>query len=85
MDIGLKPCPCYFSPEGDVYKAQTPNTETQGVPEVTEDQYVQVEVPLDQVGSRHRMAVPTAFLVCSSSPACLQSHPQPLPQAIPGF
>ncbi|XP_070367588.1 doublecortin domain-containing protein 2C [Equus asinus] len=34
--------------EGDVYKAQTPNTETQGVPEVTEDQYVQVEVPLDQ-------------------------------------
>nr|XP_023475365.1 doublecortin domain-containing protein 2C isoform X3 [Equus caballus] len=34
--------------EGDVYKAQTPNMETQGVPEVTEDQYVQVEVPLDQ-------------------------------------
>ncbi|XP_014647618.1 PREDICTED: doublecortin domain-containing protein 2C [Ceratotherium simum simum] len=34
--------------EGDVYKAQTPNTETQGAPEVTEDQDVQVEVPVDQ-------------------------------------
>ncbi|KAF5917274.1 hypothetical protein HPG69_008346 [Diceros bicornis minor] len=34
--------------EGDVYKAQTPNTETQGAPEVIEDQDVQVEVPVDQ-------------------------------------
>ncbi|XP_074187751.1 doublecortin domain-containing protein 2C [Rhinolophus sinicus] len=35
--------------EGDVYKAQTPNMETQGAPEVKEAQDVQVEVPVDQV------------------------------------
>ncbi|XP_040479017.1 doublecortin domain-containing protein 2C [Ursus maritimus] len=34
--------------EGDVYKAQTPHTETQGAPEVKEDKDVQVEVPVDQ-------------------------------------
>ncbi|XP_041612961.1 doublecortin domain-containing protein 2C [Vulpes lagopus] len=34
--------------EGDVYKAQTPSTETQGAPEVREDKDVQVEVPVDQ-------------------------------------
>ncbi|XP_058988740.1 doublecortin domain-containing protein 2C [Mustela lutreola] len=34
--------------EGDVYKAQTPHTETQGAPEVREDDDVQVEAPADQ-------------------------------------
>ncbi|KAM5253893.1 doublecortin domain-containing protein 2C [Hipposideros larvatus] len=43
-----KPLVCSDA-ESDVYKAQTPNTETQGVPEVEEAQDVQVEVPVDQV------------------------------------
>ncbi|XP_060043019.1 doublecortin domain-containing protein 2C isoform X2 [Erinaceus europaeus] len=34
--------------EGDVYKAQTPNIETQGAPVVIEDQEVKVEVPVDE-------------------------------------
>ncbi|XP_035959305.2 doublecortin domain-containing protein 2C [Halichoerus grypus] len=34
--------------EGDVYKAQTAPTETQGASEVKEDKDVQVEVPVDQ-------------------------------------
>uniref|UniRef100_A0A8C0DW02 Doublecortin domain containing 2C n=1 Tax=Balaenoptera musculus TaxID=9771 RepID=A0A8C0DW02_BALMU len=34
--------------DGDVYKAQTPNKETQGAPEVKEAPDVHVEVPLDQ-------------------------------------
>ncbi|XP_047602525.1 doublecortin domain-containing protein 2C isoform X2 [Lutra lutra] len=34
--------------EGDVYKAQTPHTETQGAPEVREDDDVHVEAPADQ-------------------------------------
>ncbi|XP_037668724.1 doublecortin domain-containing protein 2C [Choloepus didactylus] len=35
--------------EGDVYKARTPNTETQVAPEVKEDQDVKVDVPIDQI------------------------------------
>ncbi|XP_023583999.1 doublecortin domain-containing protein 2C [Trichechus manatus latirostris] len=35
--------------EGDVYKARTPNAETQGAPEVKEDQDVKEEVPVDQL------------------------------------
>ncbi|XP_007956086.2 doublecortin domain-containing protein 2C [Orycteropus afer afer] len=35
--------------EGDVYKAQTPNTETQVAPEVKEDQDIKVEMPVDQL------------------------------------
>ncbi|XP_006864061.1 PREDICTED: doublecortin domain-containing protein 2C [Chrysochloris asiatica] len=42
--------PLLTSGAGDVYKAQTPNAETQGAPEVKEDQDVKVEVPVDQVG-----------------------------------
>ncbi|KAM9054535.1 LOW QUALITY PROTEIN: doublecortin domain-containing protein 2C [Megaptera novaeangliae] len=34
--------------DGDVYKAQTPNKETQGAPEVKEAPDVHVEVPVDQ-------------------------------------
>ncbi|XP_077009208.1 doublecortin domain-containing protein 2C [Tamandua tetradactyla] len=37
--------------EGDVYKARTPNTETQGAPDVKEDQDIQVEVPIDQISA----------------------------------
>ncbi|KAL2773522.1 doublecortin domain-containing protein 2C isoform 1, partial [Daubentonia madagascariensis] len=35
--------------EGDVFKAQTANKETQGALDVKEDQDVQVEVPVDQI------------------------------------
>ncbi|XP_049758772.1 doublecortin domain-containing protein 2C [Elephas maximus indicus] len=35
--------------EGDVYKARTPNVETQGAPEVKEDQDVKEDVPVDQL------------------------------------
>ncbi|XP_045303788.1 doublecortin domain-containing protein 2C isoform X2 [Leopardus geoffroyi] len=34
--------------EGDVFRAQTPSTDTQEAPEVKEDSSVQVEVPVDQ-------------------------------------
>ncbi|XP_047379125.1 doublecortin domain-containing protein 2C [Sciurus carolinensis] len=34
--------------EGDVYKAQNPTKDTQGAPDVKEDQDVKVEVPVDQ-------------------------------------
>ncbi|ELW62327.1 Doublecortin domain-containing protein 2C [Tupaia chinensis] len=37
--------------EGDVYTAPTPNKEARGAPEVKEDPCMQVEVPVDQVGS----------------------------------
>nr|XP_058143911.1 doublecortin domain-containing protein 2C isoform X2 [Dasypus novemcinctus] len=35
--------------EGDVFKARTPHTETQGAPEVKEDHDVKVEAPVDQI------------------------------------
>uniref|UniRef100_A0A8C9PRD1 Doublecortin domain-containing protein n=1 Tax=Spermophilus dauricus TaxID=99837 RepID=A0A8C9PRD1_SPEDA len=34
--------------EGDVYRGQKPTRDTQGAPDVKEDQDVQVEVPVDQ-------------------------------------
>lgn len=66
-----------------MYKAQTPNTETQGAPEVKEAQDVRVEVPVDQVGCKRRPAVPPPPRLCSVSrlPAC-RSSPAP-PQAPP--
>lgn len=63
-----------------MYKAQTPNMETQGAPEVKEAQDVQVEVPVDQVGCKHRRAVPLPPCLCSVSPsACLPLTPSPSP------
>lgn len=69
-----------------MYKAQTPNLETRGAPEVKEAQDVQVELPVDQVGCKHHTAVPPPPCLCSVSPclpACCSS-PTP-PQALPGL
>lgn len=72
-DVGLNTCLCCFPPEGDVYKAQTPHTETQGAPEVREDDDVQVEAPADQVGCGGRRTLPIA--VRAASAPCLPSLP----------
>uniref|UniRef100_A0A4W2H6R1 Doublecortin domain-containing protein 2C n=1 Tax=Bos indicus x Bos taurus TaxID=30522 RepID=A0A4W2H6R1_BOBOX len=54
--------------DGDVFKAQTPNQETQGAPEVKEAPDVRVELPVDGVGG------PSPGLPASPAP----------PQALPG-
>ena len=62
--------PCYFLPDGDVFKAQTPNQETQGAPEVKEAPDMRVELPVDGVGA------PSPCL--PTSPAPPPSSPWPL-------
>lgn len=84
VGIGMKTCLCCFSLEGDVYKAQTPSTETQGAPEVREDKDVQVEVPVDQVGSRCRVTVPSAFFLRLCQPRLAAVSSSPDSQAHPG-
>ena len=66
MHVSLKHCLCYFPADGDVFKAQTPNQETQGAPEVKEAPGEDVEVPVDEVGG--------------PSP-CLQASPAPPPSS----
>ena len=67
MHVSLKTL-CYFPADGDVFKAQTPNQETQGAPEVKEAPDVRVELPVDGVGG------PSPGLPVSPAP----------PQALPG-
>lgn len=61
MHVSLKTL-CYFPPDGDVFKAQTPNQETQGAPEVKEAPDVRVELPVDGVGG------PSPCLATSPAP-----------------
>uniref|UniRef100_A0A8C6DYR2 Doublecortin domain-containing protein 2C n=1 Tax=Moschus moschiferus TaxID=68415 RepID=A0A8C6DYR2_MOSMO len=60
--------------DGDVFKAQTPNQETQGAPEVKEAPDVSVELPVDRVGG------PSPCL--PASPAPPRSSPWPLWNAL---
>ena len=64
MHISLKPL-CYFPADGDVFKAQTPNQETQEAPEVKEAPDVHLELPVDRVGG--------------PSPACIPAPPPSSP------
>lgn len=65
-DFGQLP-PC-FPAEGDVYRAQTPTKDSQGVLQVKEDVDVLVEVPVDQVGSEGWPCLPPPPSSCSINP-----------------
>lgn len=62
-----------------MYKAQNPTTDTQGAPDVKEDQHVKVEVPVDQVsGGPGTSLLCPPWTVLPASASSLPAFPQVL-------